>query len=333
MSSRANLLPLPAAPAGGAGSPPPATTQPRTFTLPAVDDATVMAMRPTNHVGQVLLGEGGEANIFDAIKKALAIQEIYQAVKGLDKPTPATRVVIGVTPGVHTIPDWTRALNPSTPEVERGRLPGFIDVIALEPTRDATTIQWGFSPSGGSHYWEGVNLTVPNTGVWEPKYPIHLSNAGTNIFTRVHFTSENNGAGGGSAMFGTDGDDGGCVVIHDAIFDGGTNQHGWDTITIPSTCVYSKVIAKSGLNFGDGPRTETQVWLVDSTAGDGFDIGGAYTHTHMSGCTGPLTRPYKDAQGQMQTGPAPTATLDDRRDWPVPVGGLSALDRQKWGMT
>lgn len=335
MSSRANLLPPPAGAAGGGESPPPpVTTQPRTFTLPTVDDDTVMAMRPTNHVGQVLLGEGGESNIFDAIKKALVIQELYQAVKGLDKPTPATRVVIGVTPGVYTIDDWDRTFDPTTPGVERGRLPAFIDVIALDPTLDATTIQWGFTPEGGAHYWEGVNLHVPPTGQLEPKYPIHLSNTGTNIFTRVALTSSNAKAGGGYASIGTDGDNGGCVVLHDVRLGGGTNQHGWPYITEPSTCVYSRVTCplEWNLGFGDNNGVETEGWFVDCVAGH-IDLVGNAAHMHVNNCPGAKVSQLV-ARGDGYTWDGTISyTLDDRRDWPVPTGGLSARDKQKWGVS
>lgn len=332
MSSRANLLPPPIAQVGG-GSTPPATTTPRTFTLPTIDDPTVMAMRPKDHVGQVLLGEGGEATIFDAFKKALAIQEMHQAVKGLTAPTPATRVVIGVAPGVYTVPDWTRALDPSSPQVERGWVPPFVDVIALNPTRDATTIEWGFSPSGGAHYWEGVNIHVPKTGQWEPKYPIHLANQGTNIWTRVSLTTDNVASGGGGTSIGTDGDDGGCVVLHDVYMGGGTNQHGWPFLTQPSTCVYSKVTQKLGysLGFGDNNGVETEGWYVDCTTSE-VSLGGNAAHMHVNNCPGAkVSQPPAQGDGYTWDGTI-SSTLDDRRDWPIPTGGLSARDKQKWGI-
>lgn len=333
MSTRANLL-LPTAVAAGEGAAaPPATTTPRTFTLPTIDDPTVMTMRPTSHVGQVLLGEGGEATIFDAFKKALAIQELHQAVKGLTTPTPATRVVIGVAPGVYTTPDWTRALDPSTPGVERGWVPPFVDVIALEPTRDATTLEWGFGPSGGAHYWEGVNIRVPKTGQWEPKYPIHLSNQGTNIFTRVSLTTDNVTSGGGGTSIGTDGDNGGCVVLHDVRMSGGTNQHGWPSITEASTCVYSRVTTplNHGLGFADNNGVETQGWFIDCTTGS-LELAGSAAHMHVNNCpAATVSQPVIRGDGYTWDGTI-SSTLDDRRDWPIPTGGLSARDRAHYGL-
>lgn len=335
MSSRANLLPPPVAAAvGGDTATPPTTTTPRTFTLPTIDDPTVMAMRPKGHVGQVLLGEGGETNIFDAFKKALGIQELYQAIKGLTAPSPATRVVIGVTPGVYTTPDWTHALNSSNPKVERGWVPPFVDVIALDPTRDSATVEWGFSPDGGAHYWEGVNIHVPNTGQWEPKYPIHLANQGTNIWTRVSLTTANTASGGGGTSIGTDGEDGGCVVLHDVQLGGGTNQHGWGHLKVPSTCVYSKVtqVPGHGLGFGDNNGLETEGWYVDCTTSE-VSLTGNAAHMHVNNCPGAkVTQLPLQGDGYVWDGTT-RYTLDNRRDWPIPTGGLSARDKQKWGLS
>ena len=332
MSSRANLLPPPTTRAGG-GSTPPTTTTPRTFTLPTIDDPTIMAMRPKDHVGQVLLGEGGETTIFDAFKKALAIQEMHQAIKGLTAPTPATRVDIGVAPGVYTTPDWTRALDPSSPQVERGWVPPFVDVIALDPTRDATTIEWGFGPSGGAHYWEGVNIHVPNTGQWEPKYPIHLANQGTNIWARVALSTANTGAGGGRTSIGTDGYDGGFVVLHDVRMSGGTNQHGGPSLTEASTCVYSRVTTPlaNGLGFADNNGVETHGWFIDCTTGS-VELAGSAAHMHVNNCPGAtVSQPVIRGDGYTWDGTT-SSTLDDRRDWPIPTGGLGARDKQRWGI-
>lgn len=308
----------------------PTTTTPRTFTLPTVADPHVMAMRPT-WAGQVLMAPdgdntaaGGYASTVAAVERAKTIQRVQMAIRGIDAPNDTTRICIGVLPGTYTVPlDYDGA----TP----GRIAPidgypFIDFVELSGQRGAATIAWGFGPSGGSHYWEGINIAVPETNYYEPKYPVHLSNQGVNVWTRMDMSTANTSAGGGNSLIGTDGDNGGVCVLHDVhmLGGGGTNQHGWATNTVPATYIYSKVTTEAGGGLGYGSMQDNiddSVWVVDC-ATDRIYVVGNRTALHISRTTksdgSPLTS--ADVVHVANDGTTPSAAGTDNSDaipWPT----------------
>ena len=193
-------------------------------------------------------------------------------------------------------------------------LPLWSAFYATDTTRGSTVVNYGLS--AGPLYWEGIDVTNVDVGAFDPKYPFHLNVANTTIITRCTLSNPSESAGGRPTSVGTDGQEGGTVVVHDATFLlGGTNQH-----DVP-TLVYSQVLSPVQA-VGGGPALssrQSEVWVVGGSVA-GVTVGGTGV-LHLDPST-VLTGPVNNAGG----------TSDSRTDWPVPVGGLSATDRAYYGM-
>lgn len=321
MSSRANLLSVSAFGASGGTPPPP----PRPLiTPPVVDDPIVNQMRPDPKYGvaQALIahdGTGDFTTFSEAFESADDLRAIAMAAGGVSTSNARYRVDFFVKPGVYDDhPTIAAPINAA--------------FYALDPTPGSTTLNWGIStgqPGNNSLYWEGININNPAT-TYDPKYPIHHANLGTTIFTRCTLWNNGKGTGGGATGIGMDGNDHGTLVLHDVtIRDGGTNLHGWPSPqkSHPETVVLSKVRADGAIGYGASNDTVAdEVWFSGCQAPE-LIAGGAASRMHVSGCTADRVRHVRNDDQNSDFG-----ITDTRSDWPVPVGGLSAYDRQKWGL-
>lgn len=324
MSTRANLLPPPATTAGGDATP---TTPPRPrLSPPAINDPIVNQMRPdpAYAVAQAIIAADGTGD-FETFSEAFAAAETLRstalAVAGLTTSTPRHRVDYYVKPGIYR-------------EQPTKEAPPNAAFYALDPTPGSTILDWGIStglPGNATLYWEGIDINNP-TPTYDPKYPIHHANIGTSIFTRCGLWNNGTSAGGGKTGIGMDGYNDGTLVLHDVtIRDGGTNLHGWpEGKPRPETVVLSKVrVIEASYDHTIGydalnDVVADDIWLVDSHAPH-LDVRGAATRVHVSGCTGTVRHRAQDGTNLDVT--------DTRSDWPIPTGGLSARDKQRWGMT
>lgn len=307
---------------GGARTP----VEPEADPRPVVDDPVVMQMRPDGRrIGLLRVGPGREhTTIHDAITAAYGIQAAKMQAEGVQTITPNYRVDVLVDPGLYA-DDWVP-----------GQGTG-VHVMAADGKRSSATLRYpatftglptdasrGWSP-GNLCWWEGIDVqTVPSSdpAVLGPKYPCHGELAmiagffATCIISRCKLIPKSNEPG-----IGTNGGDGAMIVLHDVDVQGGTNQHGWpdDKMVEPMTAVYSKCISNIGLGYGALSDTRPdQVWIVDCTAPN-LGSGGAAVRTHVARSTS--TNPV-----------GVSGTLDNRADWPVPVGGLSPAARAQYGM-
>lgn len=344
MSTRANLLPPPATTAGGgAGATPPTTTTPRPrFEPPATSDATLSAMRPdpTHTVAQIVVAQDGTGdydNIGDAIAAVEQARAVPMAVKALTSPTPFVRVDIGIKPGVYDHGTWDGGF--ATP---------WINVYALDPTPHATVCNYGIEPWGGL-YWEGVDLiNPPEVITYDPKYAAHIhSNAGgekigsTVIFANMMFANRTTASGGGGMPIGMDGEEDGTLVLHNVTLERNgasgerTGIHGFDNlIRGMDDIVFSRVTFAGGHLFYSAlnDHTTEHMWVVDCAA-KSAGIEGAATSLHIARSTldGTYSGPYAGVK-PVQSGAPLTGVTDTRSDWPIPTGGLSAHDKQRWGI-
>lgn len=297
----------------------PVDPQPSTDPRPAVDDPTVAQMRPTGRRVALLTvaqdGTGDYTTIGGATAAAKQTQRATAQAEGLNPEalTPNYRADILIKPGHYVENVW---VNPQQA------------FYATDPKRGATILestnpgpwQGGTIGPGGCTYWEGVDLIAHDSDDDDPKYPIHLSNHGTNIFARCSLDNRNLGGLGYPTTIGTDGAPYGTVVLYDVdLVSGGTNQHGWAHQPEPQTIIYAKVRSPQGrLDYRDmGGGDPTEVWVVDCD-GQGVLTIGSNTRLHVA----------RSTYGALDYG----GTLDDRDDWPIPVGGLSARDRAHYGM-
>lgn len=325
MSSRANLLPTlitPTPPPQGGGG----GVGVSRLDLPIIADPVVMQMRPAMAPVAAFViaadGTGDFSTFSEAFAAVPEARSIAMAVAGASEANPRLRVDFGVKPGLYT----------DRPTIAA---PAHTAFYALDPTPGATTLDWGIGTpdaAAGCIYWEGINIYNPSP-TFDPKYPIHHVNHGTNIFTRCTLWNNGTGAGGGKTAIGMDGVDNGTLVLHDVIFrDGGTNLHGSPSPqkSRPETVVLSRVRvtdATFDITMGYNALNDVvadDIWLVDTHAAY-LEVHGAATRMHVSGCTGTVRHRAQDGTD--------LGITDTRSDWPIPTGGLSAHDKQKWGMT
>lgn len=322
MSSRANLLPAPVIGAGGGAAP---TPTPRPLLVPpTVNDPIVNQMRPDPKYGvaQALIardGTGDFTTFADAFAHADDLRFLAMALGGASTSSARYRVDYFVKPGFYD-------------ETIDADAPINVAFYALDPTPGSTTLNWGITtgrPGNDSLYWEGIDINNP-TRYFNPKYPVHHTNYGTTIFTRCTFNNNSNGAGGGKTGIGMDGADYGTLVLHDVIITagGGTNLHGWapPAKSYPETVVLSKVRADDTIGYGaNGGTTADEIWLSECVA-PSLEVGGEATIMHVSKCQAENVSHTVGGRGAANLG------IDTRSDWPVPVGGLSAYDRQRVGL-
>lgn len=296
------LLATPTAPT------PAASTDPR----PVIADPVVMQMRPNSRcIATLHVGPGREYPTLLSTTAAVAeIQEQRRRAEGTPYLTPDYRVDILVDPGVYE-DDWI--------ETQR-----FLAVYAADGQRGSVILRGPdarWDPEGVS-YMEGVTIetTTPTDGTYGSKYPVHLGAKQTHIFTRGSLIANNTAALGSGSSIGTDGQDGGFVVLHDMTLVGSTNQHGWELakMTVPMTLVYSKVDCNGAIGYGAlSDERADEVWFVDCSA-QHIGTSGAQVISHIARTTYVAT----GFEG----------VTDTRDDWPIPIGGLSARDRAHYGM-
>ena len=270
---------------------------------PEVDDPLVMAMRPdVTPVARAVVQLDGSGH-FTSLADAVDWLDGRQAILAVGAPiSPAHRVEILLGPGDHA----------SMPQP-----PKWCSVIALDPTPNSTRLMQGIETNHGL-YMEGVDIT--NLGPTPSKYAVHLYNKNTNIFTRC--TWESSSEGGGNTTIGMDGDNGGTVVMHDVVMvGGGTNLHGWASLSVPQDIVFSQVIAPTMVGYGDDSGVGDDVWMVGCDV-PSVQVAGPNSRLHFDQALNP---------GVVVSGSS-TAQLDARSDWPVPTGGLSARDRTEFGL-
>lgn len=283
------------------GPQPPPPGSPTTASAPTPTDPIVALMRPADEpiatVVVALDGSGDHQTIPDAVAWAMNRQAAHLAYVGRTEPGPADRIRFLIGPGRHQV-DSNQAFPP------------FSEVIALDPTRGATSVWPGIEPSG-SVYWEGID-TENLTNSFEPKYGAHVHLAGLMVFTRCTLWNSAPSSGGGTTAIGMDGGNGGMIVLHDmTLGPGGANLHGWADLTSPETIVYSQVTCLGGSIGFDAISTTTpdQLWVVAS------DVAGVYFNSTKTGTL------HLDPQTKVgANGVTCSGTQDSRADWPVPVG-------------
>ena len=197
-------------------------------------------------------------------------------------------------------------------------IPGLVAIYAADGQPGSIQLNQGIA-SGGWNYIEGLAITPPKLG--GSKYAVHHTNLGTSIFSRCGFdTRDRTGGSGGDTPFGMDGaylnGREAETIFYDCAFQGGTqtNLHGAD-VGDPDIIAYIGCSFPGGNLQYSGGGNLAEVWGVDCVAGsvNGY---GDFTDTYLSGCT-------------LET---PSSTADEeRRDWPVPYGGLSAYWRSTLG--
>lgn len=302
------------------------TVGPELDPRPVVDDPVVMQMRPDGRrIGLLRVGPTGRdyTTIHEAMDEGYRMQAVKMAAEGVRTITPDYRVDILVDPGTY-VDDWVPALGTGLHVMaangqRSGALLRYPTAFAGLPSDAAR----GWSP-GNLCWWEGIDVQTlkPTDGSLGPKYPAHGElNAGntthaTCIITRCKLIPM-----GSEPGIGTNGGSAAMLVLHDVDVRGGTNNHGWDdkTMPLPMINVFSKCTSNIGLGYSALSDTRAdQVWIVDCVAPNlGSDGAKVETHVARSTPTNPIG--YK-------------GTLDDRADWPIPVGGLSAAARARYGM-
>lgn len=289
---------------------------------PAPADATVALLRPSGRsIATLRVGPTRtHTTIGSAITAAQAAQAAQLSTEGQATITPNYRVDILVDAGTY---------------VETITTPKWVGVYAVDPTPGATVITHtnpagvptsvlGTLATAGALYWEGIDIHLDKPfgeeGNW-PKYPVHHVSSRTSIFARTRFrTRTTAGAiGAGLTTFGTDGAGGSTTVFYDCDFDGGgTNNHGWPGNTAPQTWAYVDCTATHGVNYSAlGGSLADEVWVKGGSVGS-VDVDGSGTVTHLAPASGATL--------------TTTGTQDARTDWPIPTGGLSAIDRAYYGM-
>lgn len=159
---------------------------------------------------------------------------------------------------------------------------------------------------GGPIWFEALTLRAlpPGPGQqWGPKYPLHGAGSGTQTFLRVVFDSTTTASDGGGAVIGLDGAPNLTLTLWGCGF---RNAGGW-------------------LTNMHGPGGDLTIAVVDCwqdtpTAGAGVAYSGHSTDRvwHVGG-------------GAHVSVEAPVTLLTEK--WPAPVGGLSAWDRSRYGVT
>lgn len=305
---------------GGSTPPPPGSQDVR----PVLDDPLAQSMRPMRAAtATVRVGPGREySTLSQGFARANQLRDSSLNAAGIpsnwwaNTTDPAVmrqlldhRVDLIVDPGAY-----------DESSVSEVGIPGLVAIYAADGQPGSVRLNQGVA-TGGWTYVEGLSITPPKVG--GSKYAVHHTNTGTTIFSRCSFdTRGRTGGMGGDTPFGMDGaypyGREAETIFYDCVFQGGTstNLHGSDSAGDPDIIAYIKCSYAGGnLQYGGG-LNEATVWGIDCTAGsvNGY---GDFTVTYLSGCA-------------LET---PSTTVDaDRRDWPVPVGGLSPYWRAQLGL-
>lgn len=298
---------------------------------PPAADPIVALMRPQDRcIGQITVskdGTGDYTTVHEANAAATALKEAARSAETAPVQsfsTPNYRVDIIIAPGVYE-EDYITDFNcvafyaadggHSTVEI-RGplhRLPGNPSV---------------FEPSGFV-YCEGIHIKTNATqGDDGYKYPLHLGNVKTFVFTRGTLTTS-----AGSAI-GSDLGSHVLAILHDVILNGSTNQHGWDLTgqPFPMVAVYSKVTqttAGGNLGLGGVDGRVDELWVVDSSCMSNINLTGAQGLLHVNNSVA------RDGVVGIQSssgGAIIGGATDSRRDWPIPYGGVSDYWRDYLGL-
>lgn len=305
------------------------TTNP---TLPTVD-AITQSMRPTlPPVATFVVAQDGSgthttigAAYADASASANA-RAIKRAVLGITTlDDPRTRIDIIVKPGIYT--------------ESTGYIPGATAVYALDPTPGSTVINCGQENNGSNIYWEGVDINNVGSGP-EPKYAFHLHDGDTVgdciIFARMSMNNQNPSSGGGTTPVGADGTPGTAIVFHRVTFKSGvyTNLHGHLGYGGGGTCVFSECSYAAGsLYYWETDDLQVSDVWVNKCSALTAGCKGAKTNWHVSADT-VLTNPSASYSGHTpyNAGTTVTGVQDQRTDWPVPTGALTATKRTQLGV-
>lgn len=305
------------------GPPPPGSSDVR----PALDDPVAQSMRPdAPPIETVRVGPTRDfTTVFDALRYARNVQASALAAAGkaipADRSSPAMgllrdyRVDIIIDPGTYPEP------------VSGGGVPisAHFALYAADGQARSVTIRAGAAYSDGWTYHEGI--VYDPRGRTGAKYGAHLGGYGTTIFSRGGMYHSAATAGSSWAM-GMDGYGNGWTYCYDWDFNhasagGRTNNHAASSITtIPEQMIYINCRSNGGLEFNPMGSSGHTMWAVDCEA-DWVGIEPAGTNTLITdGNVQALTNPQRYRHTPDQT----------RRDWPVPVGGLSPYWRARLGL-
>lgn len=310
-----SLIALLAAQQSGGGLPAPVDPRPDPL------DDMVADIRP---IGRVIFtasveadGTGDYPTITDAITAGRAAQAAALQAAGLHSsqvtPNFAVRIIIG--PGYYDGPVIT--------------MPAFTEVYGAGGDQTIlTTTQSGLGVFniGGRVYVEGVAfLKTTPASEWTPKYAVHNASQETTIWADCGFYQdavsldvETNRTSGNDA--GSDS----TVLFYRCRLSGPANSHGWDTNTGPHTVMFVDCTSASTVGFrsgdGGGGLQPDVTWAVGGHVREVAVIGVNAT-LHLDPATVRETVTTREG-----------VTVTDRTDWPVPYGGMSAADRERYGM-
>ena len=304
----------------GSGSVP--APEPEPDPRPAPLDETVAAIRPDGRrIWSATVskdGTGDYADLTAAVDDAWAAWRSRLTDEGLreDQATPNYRTQIIVEPGTY--------------EVTNLRMPPWGELIGR--SRDQVTLTMPATPPAPAwyvlnlqsrFYCEGVTIVKPpGTG----RYAVHNASGGTTIWADVGMFWEATEPWpflDGVRPSGLDGGDGLTVLWYRCLTNGLVNSHGWDANTVPSTHIFvgheGGVVGFRSGNGGNGLAAD-ETWVVGGDVHQVSSVGVNHT-LHLDPATSVRT-----------TVNAPGGGVDQRVDWPVPHGGLSADDRARFGM-
>ncbi|MBD2760088.1 hypothetical protein IEE94_11270 [Yimella sp. cx-573] len=312
------------------------------WTPPTVADQRVMSLRPslpptdTYTISATGLMPDGSAADFTTFTAAYQIvgtapgRALHMAITGRTVIDPTCRIDFYVAPGTY---DQEGSGTPGPPT--------YTAYYALDPTPHSTVLRWG-QENGGPFYWEGIDIVnVDNNGAFDPKYPLHGHAGGTTILTRCTLDNQAPQAGGYPIAIGMDGGINATFVMHDVTLASGewTNIHGWPNWPAGpgQTTIFSNVRSPqaSAYYYAMQDVSQDHLWVTGSTFG-GVGMRGAATSLHVTPDTtiGNLTSYTGHAPNT--TGATMTGVTDmaaNPADVPYPTGGLSAWERQHYGIT
>ena len=301
----------------GAGTGPAPSPDPRPEPL----DEVIAQIRPDGRcIWMATVAQDGTGDYTDlhaAEDAAWVAWRAKLADEGLreDQATPNYRCQVIVEPGTY--------------EVSNLGLPPWSELIGRDRERVILTMPASPPNSGGyvlnlgsRFYCEGVTIIKPEgTG----RYAVHNARGGTTIWANVGVFWEASEPWPyvTERPSGLDAGDGITVLWYRCKANGRMDSHGWDTNTVPSTHLFieqegGQVGYRSGT--GGGGLTADETWIVGGDVHQVASVGVNHT-LHLDPAT-----------NVRATVSAPGGGVDQRVDWPVPYGGMSARDRAHFGM-